>query len=145
MVAALSPDVRWRIIWKRYESDLLFKEISSVLIVDPSSVSKYLQIFEKTGDVLSKEELSSSTQSTRGRYPAMPMLHLDVLLEATRERPYLFLDEYAEELTYRGLFARAPNVQYSKTCSAGWGSRGRSSRSSRTGSACSSSRCTPTA
>ena len=57
MVAALSPDVRWRIIWKRYESDLLFREISSVLNVDPSSVSKYLQIFEKTGDVLSKEEL----------------------------------------------------------------------------------------
>ena len=116
MVAALSPDVRWRIIWKKYESNLLLKEIGSALIVDVTSVSKYLAIFEKTGDVLSEEELSSSTQSTSGRYPAMPELHLAALLEAANERPYLFLDEYAEELTYRGFFARAPNVQYSKTC-----------------------------
>ena len=45
MVAALSPDIRWRIIWKRFETTLTLDGIADHLMVKVRSVSNYLKIF----------------------------------------------------------------------------------------------------
>ena len=123
MVAALSPRERWKIIWKRFDTNFTHERISSELLLDLTTVGKYIKIFKATGDVLTQLEIEMEEAEQRsrgkrggGRYPAMPQAHLEALVEATDLRPYLYLEEYAEELSYRGLFARAPGVQYSKSC-----------------------------
>ena len=46
-----STDLRWRVVWLYLAHNLDVTEISQLLSVSPSSVYRYVELFQRTGDV----------------------------------------------------------------------------------------------
>ena len=106
MPAILSRDLRWRIIFKCFdERGLSREEIAAHLLVDVSSVTKWKDRFEATGDIASETEIRGRAVG-RGRYKTLPISHLAALQDMIRVQPYLYLDELVDELATQGMYAR---------------------------------------
>ena len=54
--AAYSCDLRWRIVWQRFGTDLPIRKIASNLNVSVGTVHNVTKTFENTGDVTNKPD-----------------------------------------------------------------------------------------
>ena len=92
--SAYSEDLRWRIVYQCLGLDLSCRKVASNLGVDPSTVSRVVKRFQRTGSV-AKEKYNSSTLP-RKLTDSVQFLILQLVIE----RPGIFLHEIQTEVEH---------------------------------------------
>ena len=91
---AYSEDIRWRIVHQTELLRLSCQRVATNLQVDPSTVSRIVQLFRQTGNVLPKKY--PSNQST-AKLTSIDKLHI---LEVVLQKPGIYLREVQDELSH---------------------------------------------
>ena len=84
---AYSSDLRWRMVYQRCVLGLSYTEVAQQLNVDPTTVSRTVQLFEETGTVCSIQGYHENT------WKKLSTVDEFAIMEAVLENPSMYLHE----------------------------------------------------
>ena len=84
---AYSSDLKWRVVYQKCSLGLSNTEVAKRLNIDPSTVSRTIQLFEETGTVCSIQGYHENTCKKLSIYDEL------IIIEAVVNQPSLYLHE----------------------------------------------------
>ena len=91
MPANYSEDLRWRSVWLHLVRNMSYTEIADVLYISQRSVSRYIELYQSTGDV-------QPTVQRHGPERVLSELEQITVIQSLIAKPGMFLTELQQRL-----------------------------------------------